>query len=269
MKVLLRKFGDAQYVWQDAHYDENGIVSGMQHVYETNIVALTDDEADNHFQCSICGKVFSKANEEEWRKHITKRTDIEKCFECRYLKSYNPTSTHVTYERQGNGLFKKIQVENEAVLKCNVSYYSRDITNLDTHENCCHNRCVNATKISRTNFFSTHPEAFDTIISVNKILEAGYKEKDKNVYSGETMYTLKGKNKIQAIVNKMSIVDYFVVSYRRNYWNVVYSKKYNKLYEMTYSDVYKEWRPSEMSNETIAYIFNVISKLYSGTEDTQ
>lgn len=267
MKVLLREFGEDIYTWKDACYTSDGLSVDNAHIDETNIVSIMEDDRDKYFKCSVCGKIFSKANKKEWEAHTTKNDDYKKCFECRYMRSGGGANKKTEYELQEDQTFKRTVKEDEVILYCRRSYGYNNIVEKETHNNCIYNQCVNAEKANITNIFAENPEVFDTIITSDKILEVGYKIMKK--YSEETRYTLKARNKIVAIANKYNIIDRFLVSYDYNDWTLYYSKKYNKLYCDGGISKYEEWNPRGLTQAQITYIFNKIAALYAGTEAAQ
>ena len=76
------------------------------------------------------------------------------------------------------------------------------------------------------------------------------------------MYRLKGRNNIFACVNKTSIVERFIISYRYDSWDIVYSKQLDKLFSMN-GNKYVEWNPIDVNDATKDYIKNKIAALYN------
>ena len=126
--------------------------------------------------------------------------------------------------------------------------------------------CSNATAKEVTDIFTEHPDVFEEMITVDTIVEAGYK--DRKQYGNIVDYALKGKNQIFAQVNELNIVDHFLVRFRNHEWEVYYSSKYNKFYSKEYAYHqgkyrynYAEWKPM-IPYTTEEYIKKKIAALY-------
>lgn len=261
MKILLRKFDGKEYVWEDAEYKKDRFYVGGTPVYETGIVSIIDDERDQYVKCSNCGKIFKK-DSPEIEKHKNKYKDINTCFSCIYKRHYNNVILNTNYECISDGVFKYTKEEKVDVV-CNSQYRYNGQPCIGTEEaqnQCIHKKCADATYDAFTDFFIENPGAFDDIITIDKIITAGYRD----VIDGaiETHYLMRGKNKIYAVVNSMSIVDHFRIEYYSDCWDIVYSKKLNKLFSIGYTN-YTEWEPSRVPASTREYIKNKIAQLYN------
>ena len=64
MKVLLREFGNEQYVWENAEIDSDTsfIVDG-ERVLQTNVVSVFRDNRTNFVKCSMCGAILKNVPE--------------------------------------------------------------------------------------------------------------------------------------------------------------------------------------------------------------
>ena len=112
-------------------------------------------------------------------------------------------------------------------------------------------------------FFLDYPNAFDSIATIDKVVEFGYKQAHYDKWNKVTYYTLKGRNDIRVAVNELNIIDHIVVYYKRFRYYVYYSKKYNQLFSTNNSNSYSPWEPCNMPNETKEYITNKIIALYA------
>lgn len=267
MRALLRNYKGEVYVWKDVTYKDGRFYVNGADIFDTEIVALEDDNRNEYIQCSACGKIFRKGST-EWEEHIEPIVDTHKCFECRFLRPESNSILDIQYTLQENGTYNAIQKSN-VKLKCGRAYENwkyADINSVTARRKCEYNKCTTATPKEITDIFTEHPDVFDDIITVDKIIEAGYRE--RNVYGGETEYLLKGKNLIYAVVNSLNIVDCFKVRFRNHDWTVCYSSKHNKFYSKEYKYinglgryVYDVWRP-HISVSTEEYIKKKIAALY-------
>jgi len=266
MKILLRNFGEETYVWKDAKYNTKGFFVDESFINETNIVSILNDNRKQYIKCPTCGEVFRKGSS-KWNKHTEPVTNTDRCFSCKYLRVTNSKVTNVKYTLLPNGKYASLQ-KGEVNLNCNATWYGQDINSENARESCIYNRCVNAEAQPISDIFTENPEIFDNIITVDQITKNGYKER---YYNGGafTEYKLKCRNQIYAYVNKVNVVDHFIVTYRNNSWTLYYSKKYDKFYTYTHTyekgNSYVEWNPSsyDITSEAKEYIKKKIASLYN------
>ena len=101
------------------------------------------------------------------------------------------------------------------------------------------------------------------MITVDKVLDNGFTKREECASRGKVEYKLKARNNITAVVNKLNIVDCFVIDYRNHRITVVYSKKYDKLFAISsekYTEVKSIWF---MPDTTFANIKAKIASLYN------
>ena len=84
MKILLRMYDDAEYVWKTAkyrngHFYVNGNLCG-----ESNIVSVINDNRKKYIQCSSCGKIFRK-NDPKFEIHKQNAENPSTCLDCPHL----------------------------------------------------------------------------------------------------------------------------------------------------------------------------------------
>ena len=110
--------------------------------------------------------------------------------------------------------------------------------------------------------FTIYPQIFDDIITVDRILDKGFKERAVD-RSGNVSYILKSKYKITAIVNKMNIVDHFIISYYSREWSVVYSKKYDMFFVCSGGEYRNLESRRDIPEKTLDGIKSEITSLYA------
>lgn len=263
MKVLLRRWEGKEYVWEDAEFRGTHFFVDGEAVSESEIVSVYEDNRSEYVKCSACGQTFKKSDE-EIEKHKTRYKDINTCFGCNnlYRDFRRRSSSTERFEHIEDNRYRII-TEQEACLRCDKAYtwnsYS-PIGSDNAQTNCKYKACETATYDAIEDIFTRHPGIFDDIITVDKIVEVGYKEKSGS-YNG-SYYRLNGRNTIWAYVNSMSIVDFFSVEYNGYSWSIVYSKKLDKLFWMS-GGKYKEWNPEVVNENTKEYIKGKIKELYN------
>lgn len=260
MKILVRKLGDKVYEWLDAKYTKNYFVVDGKDVSEVDIVSVMDDDRTEYVKCSCCGELLKKGSA-EIEAHQNKYKDCKACFDCKYLRDKPVKNIDIKYELQEDGTY--LAKKNLVVsLRCGASYWSDPIIHTDEARECCAFRgCTNADLVEVEDIFTEKPCIFDDIITIDKIVEVGYKTATNG--HEETFYRLKGRNEIYAVVNKMNVVDHFAIEYRGNSWNVYYSKKYDEFYYCGRNGKYTRYNFSSMPDTTREYIKNKIAKLYA------
>ena len=261
MKVLMRNLRGNPYVWVEATRAENGnyIVDGNK-VDETSIVSVVDAEKVKYVKCSNCGAIIPNRKKAiEAHKNVS--CDWKSCLSCSHLREKNVKSKNERYVLNDDGTFRRTAKAN-VTLCCNCSYYrSYDIMSPEARERCRYAGCKNATFIPIKGFFDEHPDAFDDIITVDKIIDAGFTRQ----WNGGscTNYQLKARNTIVAKVNAMNVVESFNNNYRNDNCTVVYSKALNKLFTFsngTYQEFTGLWH---MPASTVENIKKKISSLYN------
>ena len=157
--------------------------------------------------------------------------------------------------------------KSECTLHCQIRYYTSlpVINTEDAKSNCKYKSCNTASFDVVHDFFARYPGAFDKMVTVDAIVDKGYKR--RSVFGHKSVYALKGRNQIDACVNAQNIVTHFNVSYRDHCWNgLIYSPKYHKLFMSdNRGGNYIEWIPSiyDIPADTIVYIKNKIAELYN------
>jgi hypothetical protein len=261
MKVLLRNFDNEVYVWKTVKY-VNGIMTvDGTNIGETNIVSVEDDDRGDYVTCSACGTILKKGSK-EYEEHKHRADSSETCLSCNNLCRTSTRKISTTYKKSDDGRYI-VETKESAKLACSWTYPRVEIESDAARRHCRYSSCKNATMNAFEDIFIRKPGIFDDIITVDRIIEAGYKKENTYSYgSDETFYALKGRNRIYAVVNKMNIVDHFRVEYKRRVCDVYYSKKYNEFY-MRGRNGYTAWVADyDMSSSTVTYIKKKIAELY-------
>lgn len=259
MKILLRDYCGMPYVWMKAKYNNGNFCVNGEVVYESNIVSIINDNRKKYIQCSCCRQVFRRGDHRfEIHKRDAERPEI--CFNCPHL-CIN-TTNHVKERLIANpdGSFTR-KFEDEVTLLCTKDWLNYDITSNGAIRNCIKRQCETATEMEINDFFTQYTGAFDDIITVDTLLDQGH-DVVLNRTSSVLYYDLIDVPEycIVAIINKIGIIDAFVVYHKGDSYTVFYSKKYDKLFYG--NNEYSVFCPPNMTDETVSEIKEHIAKLY-------
>ena len=259
MDILLRRFDGEPYVWKKAKFENGNIIVDDKVFLEKDIVSIRNDNRKQYVYCSECKTYFRKGSK-KIEKHKEGCNDTHMCFSCRFLNERRPIHTTKKYQLLENGNYIS-KTKSEVSLYCRRSYRNYEIKSQEARDNCVYNRCKTAHMLDVNGFFLQKPGAFDDIITIDKLVEKGYKSAYKDHSTNCIHYALTGRNSIYAVVNELNIIAGFIVHYNGDSYHVYYSKKYDSIFERTGTS-YKLWDPYEVPERTKYYIKNKIVELY-------
>lgn len=237
MKILHSSDGKLQ--WKEATWDGNNYRFDNSVVTQTSIFAVRGLSSSGYVKCSYCGAIL-RNTPKEIAKHKDRANTSTTCFNCSNCVSQNSAVKSEKYTKLDNGKYL-ITKKTESKLVCKVDYYNRrDIDSEAARQHCSYLACMTATYPVLKDFFHIYPGAFDELITVDKILENGYRDRYSRV--NETQYTIKAINTIVAHVNKQNIITHFTVKYKNESAQLIYSSKYNKFFVFN-GNSYIEWNP--------------------------
>lgn len=227
MKILLRKFENKYYVWKDAVYKDGHFHVDDINFYNTDILAVKDDNRKDYVRCVNCGELV-KNDPESIEAHFAAQEAQRDCFKCRSLRKYSYNNITADVVENKNGTLV-IHETYEATLKCGQAWYNLpSITSDDAKKICIHYRCRNMGVAPINDIFMQYPDMFDKYITVD-VLNAN--KFDYSEYRfGYFEYDLKCRNSVKAYVNELGIVDHFVIKYRNYRYVAYYSAKYDMLF---------------------------------------
>ena len=254
MEVLLRNYDGKTLVWKEATYKNSvWLIDGCK-VFETDIVAVQNDTRNEYVTCKNCGQTFRKGSQELYD-HTHKEWTPEMCFECSSLRVFSREEVSKSFHTDEDN--KWIRDLSEKVdLTCSQSYSHPYIGSQKARQCCKHAGCTEDNIQEVNDFFTEYPGAFDDMITVDQLIAM----KCKRV--GERSFKVRAKKRIIAYIDSHNIVSHFYVSARRYTWNLVYSKKYNKLFNF-YGQKYEEFAGGyPLSEEEFNYIKEKIAGLY-------
>lgn len=262
MKVLLRAYGNRVYVWKTAKYNRGHFVVDECEQAWCNVVAVINDNRKKYVQCSSCGQTFRKGDP-KFEEHKANAIKPETCFECEHLFVDDSFTESSKFFVRPDGTIGE-KVVNSVRLSCTFGRcwaYPR-ITSDDAINSCSKRKCANATATEIKDFFTEYPGAFDDIITIDRLLDAGYDvgmtDRGDSTYDieyNEDYYT------IGATINKIGIVDRFYLWFEGDKYEVYYSKRYNKLFTVSRGD-YVEWKHPDLTSRIETEIKTKIKNLY-------
>lgn len=252
MKILLRDYNGTAYVWKEAtRKNDGGFAIHGHDIKETNIVSVADVERTKYVKCSACGAIIPN-RKKDIEAHKSISCDWHNCLTCSLLKERKLESKQKKYSLNEDGTFSKAEKAN-VTLVCGANYYrDPNIMSPAAKNSCKFAACRNATFAPIKTFFDENPDAFDDIITVDRIIDAGFTKRFNNI--DNTLYKLKSKNNIIAVVNKKNVVDSFRIQYRNEMCRAVYSKTLDKLFRIDgfhYQELTPLWCMPESSLENI------------------
>lgn len=263
MRILLRNYDGEQYVWKKAEVKSATkftLEDGCD-VSQAEIVSISRDNRKKFVKCSACGEII-RNTQEAINEHKLKGTTSATCFGCKYMREMGSKQLSVKYTLQEDGSYSA-NVKKSLNLVCAATWSTPDINSENARGYCKFKQCATAEMKAIEDVFTKYPNVFDDIITVDKVLDNGFTERKEYTSRGQVEYKLKARNNITAVVNKLNIVDCFVIDYRSHRITVLYSKKYDKLFAMssgTYTEVKGIWF---MPDTTFANIKEKIASLYN------
>ena len=259
MKVLLREHGDNQYVWATAKYNGRKFVVDGRRVHESNIVSVLNDNRKNYVRCSSCGEIFPK-NGKKFAKHKAEAKTINPCLKCRKMRATEMSTTTVKYVANGDGTYTR---KNETIvsLYCHGSFWSAPLCDSkDAIQYCEKRQCGDANGEEIHDIFTDYPGLFDDIITVDRIIDKYEKINWSDNWATE--YLIDANIGLSAHVNRLNIVDRFIVNTYEYGGTIWYSKKYDKFFAYGDNDNYELWSPYHLDEEKQAMIEATIRKMY-------
>lgn len=262
MRALLRSCNGEQYVWKKVEMKnaDTFSVEGGQEVCQTGIISISRDNRKKFVRCSICGEII-RNTPEAINAHKDRASTSATCFGCPYFRERNSKQLSAKYTLQEDGSYI-VNAKKSVELVCGNSWSCPDINSQKAREVCKFRDCARAEMRAIEDAFTKYPGLFDDMITVDRVLENGFTERIECA-SGAVHYKLKARNHITAVVNNLNIVDYFIIVYRSHQVNVMYSKKYNKLF-LIRGGVYVEYvRSTYMPDSALESIKEKIANLYN------
>lgn len=261
MKILLREYKGAPYVWVTAKYNNDHFTIDGDYTHPCNIISVMNDNRKNYIKCSCCGKTFKRGSR-KFQIHKENAIKPQTCLGCPSLKSKNEHILSRKYTINEDGTANET-IERSVELRCSRYGFWSDV-DLNSDEalcSCKKRQCATATEVEIEDFFTRYPGAFDEIITSDKLLDMGCMFTLKPNRGTEVSFVSEYEYSISAYVNKLGIIDHFYVWYEDEDYHVWYSKKYDELYWDC--GEYIPWDFDDMDDGMREEIKAHIAKLYN------
>lgn len=269
MRILLRKHDNKFYVWHDATYvngqyylTKNDEV--MDKVYQTNILAVDDNDRGNYVKCNHCGATI-KNDPESIEAHFAEQEAKRNCLSCDDMRHYgDEKDVAVQYTKNEDGTYHFTK-ECNTKLGCGYSsYYSyRDIDTEAAKDGCKYFQCRKRGVSQIDDVFIKYPGIFNKQITIDWLVKNGFANKrylGGNWNEWSVDLGLRG-NTLHAIVNELGIVDHFWILHRYDRFTAFYSEKYDKLF-FDDGGKYVDEMPYNLSQAKYNNVKKIIAKLY-------
>lgn len=266
MQILLRRYGNEEYVWKKAVYksevyyitDKNGCETRIRDV---EIVAVKDNEYAEYVVCTNCGALI-KNTPEDIEKHYTEMEAKRDCASCSDVKFADKLLQKRTLEKVDDGYLVTETFTGSP--RCAVISWSPCSIDSAVKKGICKFvACRKKEMRPQNSIFFRLPGVFDSAITVDVLNANKYK------YDGADgdcfVYDLRSRGTIKACVNSAGIVDHFIVSSKGNRVIYYYSEKYDKMfYKNGYE--YIEGKPYWFTETKFNEAYQKIKALYKGAE---
>lgn len=258
MKILITNH-DNTLVWVDTVYEKGRFRNpDKTETYEIDrIFAIKDDDRNKTVICSACGKEIPNTPA-AIKAHQNLVNQPNKCFECARLKTMNPNIISQKYVLNDDGTYSET-TKRTVTLRCNQSWTYPDINSEEARSVCKYARCETATFKQIEDFWTRYPGAFDDFITIDRVIDTGY----KHMYKGHNYieFDLKGRANLSAYVNNQGIVYNIRLHHRRRSYQLRYSKKYDTVWYMCVGD-WEALTYLGISEDTEAAIQKKLKALY-------
>lgn len=260
-RVLLR----SDYRWHNACWDEkenNLIVCGCP-VNQANIISIENDPRIKYVRCKMCGTVF-KNTKKAIEEHAQLAKSSKACLTCKSLHFSDETNNKESFVKNQDGTYTRT---NKCVcqLTCGYTYGHPQIDSDKARERCRYRNCSSTTIEPVENFFTKYPGAFDDMATVDALDMNKWQIQSK--YSETVYFKLKDRYNITVSTNGLGIINCFTCDYRSNSYEIVYSKKYDKMFEL-YCGKYSELAPenSKFSETYYNELMKIMRNIYKGED---
>lgn len=274
MRVLLRLYGNEEFVWKEAQYAKEDFFVDGRKVHEVNIAAVDDCDLSGYIYCVNCGERI-KDEPGAFEQHCTEREKSRDCTNCEYLliskNSDGPIRQIIINE---DGTYTVNEMWNNSSLLCSRGYGRYRIDSNEALEMCKYTYCRKYGARQSNNLFERYPNAFDTVITVDALQEKKFKFdhltdnyrnagiEDKSFF----LYDMKSRGTIKACVNHLGIVECFKVISRESEYYFHYSEKYDKLFYVD-GRKYCEGCPCYVTDRKFNELYKKVKELYESAKE--
>lgn len=251
MQALIRDYNGEQFVYVPVKYKNKRFETASGEIIsETNIIDVLRDNRSQYVICSYCGAMI-KNTPEAIEAHIKEKEQQRDCFKCSHmktgcsLKGSHKKTFKPDPNNPGNYIVKETWSTN---CYCGFIWRSPDINSEVAEAECKYHQCRNAAMENFTDTFLKYPGLFNVLPTVDMLLQKRWKFEgisgDYIIYHHSRMTTLK------AYANSKGIVSHFgIQGLSGSFYRLMYSKKYDKLFNFGGNSKYKTSLPYNLTAE--------------------
>ena len=258
MKLLIQN-KDMTLEWKDVIYKNGTFMpeDESKHYDQNDIFAIKDDDRNKTVVCAACGKEV-KNTPASIKAHRNMINNPNKCFDCGDLRTRDAKTTSQKYVLNDDGTYNDT-TKRVVRLVCGNGWRYPDINSDDAKSVCKYSRCENTTFKSIEDFWTKHPGAFDEFITIDRLIDAGYKSVWKT--GNEVIFEIKCRSNLKAVVNNQGLCIFFELRHRHQFYTLRYSKMYDKAWVVN-SYSFKDLNRLDIGETTINSIMNKLRNLY-------
>ena len=262
LRVLMRDTLE----WRNATWDQQSQYLSVRgsSVSSTQLVAIENDPRVKYLVCSKCGMIV-RNTKKFIAEHAALAQSSKACLTCPVLKTTNVQQKVESYTKNADGTYTYNQ-KQKCELKCGNSraFYSIDAT--EARGVCRYRQCTADTLKPFDDVFIKYPDLFDEMATIDALSNEQWNLYYKN--STYTKFKHTGKYTLYAYINKLGILDRFVLEYRNGTYEFVYSAKYDKMFLIDYG-CYEEITNGSHSFTSTAVnnLLKIMHSIYKGEEN--
>lgn len=259
-RVLLRR----DYRWHNASWDdkENTLTVDHRSVSQANIIAIENDPRVKYVRCKMCGSII-KNTKKAIEKHAQLAKSSKACLTCQSLYVGNEKNLKESFVQNDDGTYTQTK-KSVCALTCGYTYSNPLIDDDNARARCKYRKCSVDTVEPAENFFTKYPGAFDDMATVDAIDMNKWQINCRRL-DNWVDFKWKGRYNIILRTTNLGIIDRFVCGYRNDGYEIVYSKKYDKMF-MASCGVYEEFTltNSNVSETYYNELMKIMRNIYEG-----
>ena len=261
-RVLLRK----DYKWHNACWDENKnrLTVYGNNTSQTSVLSVENDPRAKYVVCKMCGSVI-KNTKKAIEEHAQLKESSKACLTCKSLRLKDEQDLKESFHKNEDGTYTQTR---KAVCKlvCDFSYGCPSVDSDKARSVCRYRKCGAETIEPVEKFFAKYPGAFDDMATVDALdmskWTVNYRLVDDTVELKRS-----GRYSIFVRTTSLGIVDRFICNYRSDTYEIVYSKKYDKLFMLDYGE-YADVTSSntKLSEAYLNELMKIVRNIYKGED---
>lgn len=258
-RVLMRN----DYRWHNACWDDktNKLTVNNRNIYQNNIISIENDPRIKYVRCKMCGSII-KNTKKTIEEHDQLGKSSKTCLTCKSLCFGNENNLKESLVKNEDGTYTRTK-KSVCSLTCGYTYRNPLIDDDKARAGCKYRNCGTNTVEPAENFFTKYPGVFDDMVTVDALDMSKCKVYSR--YNDTVDFAWKSRYKIIVKTTALGIIDRFECSYRSNDYDIVYSKKYDKMFMMSGGE-YEELTStnSRFSEAYYNELMKIMRNIYKG-----